>query len=479
MDSTLEMLKNMAKSSLFSGGCMLALLSALVPGAQALGGANWEEPADTPIADLEKVLSGKGVYGFIFNSSYTPDEKYGQYNWCNMPHVRRSEYKEAPDDYELQYIEVIHRHHKRSPYESNLFPHDTGSWKCGSEDSLNRNCSYPQITTEGIADSWNHGRDLYAVYYELLNFIPKTLDSKKVTFRVTNNEITTQVARPLIDGMYEPEEDTPLIVQKHNDSLEPDYPCPAADATIGLIKDSDKSRWQDHLKRSKPLFDDLDAVSGVPKDSEDWHSSFDHYFDNLSARLCHDMSLPCNIEDKSACITQDQADEVFRLGQYEYSYLYRQVIESLDTSAASYGLWVGEVAQHIRDQMTGEDGEMVYRHNVAHDGSISRLLSILQIDVMVWPGMGSEVVFELYRKKKGHSHGEDYMVRVLFGGKPLLSSHPDLGLMEFIPANTLLGYFDDLVGKNASAVPEMCHTMPEWNEPCIIRSLEPPGLDEL
>jgi len=32
-----------------------------------------------------------------------------------------------------------------------------------------------------------------------------------------------------------------------------------------------------------------------------------------------------------------------------------------------------------------------YRHNIAHDGSISPLLGLLQIKGMVWPGMGSEV----------------------------------------------------------------------------------------
>jgi hypothetical protein len=75
------------------------------------------------------------------------------------------------------------------------------------------NCSFPQITTEGLIDSWQHGRDIYGVYHDLLHFIPKHLDSKKVTFRVTTNKITTQVARPLIDGMYSPKEHVPLIVQ--------------------------------------------------------------------------------------------------------------------------------------------------------------------------------------------------------------------------------------------------------------------------
>ena len=63
-----------------------------------------------------------------------------------------------------------------------------------------------------------------------------------------------------------------------------------------------------------------------------------------------------------------------------------------------------------------------YRHNIAHDGSISRLLSILQIEKMVWPGMGSEVVFELYKSKVD----QQYYIRVLWGGQVLKSSDPTL-----------------------------------------------------
>lgn len=38
-----------------------------------------------------------------------------------MPHVRASEYKLPSSDHELVYVEVIHRHHKRTPYPTNTF----------------------------------------------------------------------------------------------------------------------------------------------------------------------------------------------------------------------------------------------------------------------------------------------------------------------------------------------------------------------
>ena len=49
-------------------------------------------PTSTNINNLTFVLNGSGAPG-IFDSSVTPENEYGVYNWCNMPHVRIQEYK--------------------------------------------------------------------------------------------------------------------------------------------------------------------------------------------------------------------------------------------------------------------------------------------------------------------------------------------------------------------------------------------------
>lgn len=84
--------------------------------------AKWHAPdLDYWDTDLDAVINATGTYGYIFNTSALPEElKYGSYNYCNMPHVRRAEYQVAPKEYNLEYVEVIHRHHKRTPYASNL-----------------------------------------------------------------------------------------------------------------------------------------------------------------------------------------------------------------------------------------------------------------------------------------------------------------------------------------------------------------------
>ena len=73
---------------------------------------------------------------------------------------------------------------------------------------------------------------------------------------------------------------------------------------------------------------------------------------------------------------------------------------------------------------------------------------------MVWPGMGSEIVFEVFKKVEAGNTKK--FVRVLWGGQVLRSSNPGLGVMDMIPLDVLLGYFDGLVGVGAKLVPGLC-----------------------
>jgi acid phosphatase len=67
----------------------------------------WYAPKSTEINNLTQVIGGSSIYGWIYNSSQVPDNEYGVYNWCNMPHVRATEYPKASSEYTLQYVEVV------------------------------------------------------------------------------------------------------------------------------------------------------------------------------------------------------------------------------------------------------------------------------------------------------------------------------------------------------------------------------------
>jgi acid phosphatase len=266
----------------------------------------------------------------------------------------------------------------------------------------------------------------------------------------------------VISGMYGLNTAIGVAVQLGGvDSLEPAYTCPAAAAGYDGIKSLKNEVWKGHLDASRGLYEELDEISGVPGNDMGFHLWMDHYYDNLSARECHAKPLPCKLVDgrnSTTCVHREMADRVYRLGQWEYSRSYRDEEDGFKASVASMGVWIAEVSRHLRDVMEGRGGEVVYRHNVAHDGSLSRVLSVLQIEEMVWPGMGSEVVFELYEKiGMGEKDSGKGYVRVLFGGRTLTSSNPSLGTMDMVPVDTLVGYFDGLVGVNAELVVGKCN----------------------
>lgn len=397
----------------------------------------------------------------------------------------------------------IHRHHKRTPYAANSFPLESYTWNCDDQGlyyfaapfsstsppanpNAGRNasaeaywvgtsavagftnpfeltatgfkgsCQFPQITAAGLDDSWQHGADLYGVYGDLLGFLPARDDAswrEKVKYRVTNNVITSEVAGMVINGMWATTDSVPLLIQPTGvDSLEPDYTCASSSTQFGDIESSSNAAWEAHLEAATALYAELDGISGVPADDSGFHVSFDHYYDNLSARQCHGKPLPCKlvnvtnadgtvslVNDTSNCVTQAEADAVYRFGNWEYSQIYRDAgPEALAASVGSFGVWIAELSAHLKAVVQGESST-IWFHNVAHDGSVSRLLGIMQVDMMVWPGMGSEILFELYKKKSGDAgaSASGHYVRVLWGGRVLTSSNPSLGRLDMLPVETL------------------------------------------
>jgi acid phosphatase len=70
---------------------------------------SWYPPNATSINNLTQVIAGSDIYRWVYNNSQVPAEEYGIYNWCNMPHVRKTEYKVPSSEYKLQYVEVVSR----------------------------------------------------------------------------------------------------------------------------------------------------------------------------------------------------------------------------------------------------------------------------------------------------------------------------------------------------------------------------------
>lgn len=111
--------------------------------------------------------------------------------------------------------------------------------------------------------------------------------------------------------------------------------------------------------------------------------------------------------------------------------------------------WLRELQGHLASSIDGSS-RIKYLHkcvgsvahvltcSFAHDGSIAALLGVLQIHKPVWPGLASEVVFELWKT------GEKHFVRVLFSGQPLVTSTP-LGVLDMIAIEQFNAYLDSVL----------------------------------
>lgn len=79
----------------------------------------------------------------------------------------------------------------------------------------------------------------------------------------------------------------------------------------------------------------------------------DSPFDNLQAKQCHQKPLPCSTNDTSICLSQADADSIYRLGNWEYAYRYRGTSKSLLFSTLKMGPWLRELQNHLRASVNG------------------------------------------------------------------------------------------------------------------------------
>lgn len=344
---------------------------------------------------LEKPLNG---YHF---GSISPDGVDETYNYCNMPRTNNITYEQVnPEQYKLKYVELVHRHHKRTPYESNLLPTDI----------LESYYSYPEITNGGQLDSYYHGVDLWTVYHDFLGFLPTEYDPSKIGYRVTNNNITTEVFNSLIKGMYPAYNITPEL--RKLDNLEPNLPCSNGDALKETIRSSDE--W--YKETNMTIYNELADKFGItPANYSGFWGSIDHFFDNLSSKTC---------EGSAVNVTKAQLEQVLKMGHWEWDYTYRGAPLAQEYGSYIFGNWTMELADHLKAAIDGSS-PMIYKHNIGHDGSIGTLTAVLKdfldITTLQWPGMGSEYVFELYEKLDGG----DFYLRVMYAGRELTFTKAD------------------------------------------------------
>ena len=129
-----------------------------------------------------------------------------------------------------------------------------------------------------------------------------------------------------------------------------------------------------------------------------WNSWIDHAFDALSSRQCHGHPLPTNPQTGKS-ITQDVADQVYAEGNWEYNYIWNASPNADEYTKYSIGLLVKEFAILLQNIKDGKNAKKLSLF-VGHDGTMVRLFKTVGMPFIMWPGMGSELNFEIYKTKE-------------------------------------------------------------------------------
>ncbi|OJJ45175.1 hypothetical protein ASPZODRAFT_168230 [Penicilliopsis zonata CBS 506.65] len=455
---------------------MILPLLALAAPAYAVSAVDSFYPPN--IEDLSWITNGSlGTYGGLYSapaSAASEPSPYGAYDYCSMPHPRAQEYvlpapvQNGSVKAQLVYLEYLQRHQRRTPY--NILPGgENEEYHCDDilpylyagpasstaqqplrvyaktysdpanpflDDYVNGTCQYPQLTIGGLLDGYQHGRDLWAVYGDRLGFLPRTPeDGRRVWFRSSSSALTQDSAGGVLRGLWPHYSGAvPLHQQAASvDTVNEGYSCAAEDTVLDAIEASDE--WEAHLAATASLRDDLATMFDA--NTSAWMSTYDHFSDNFQARLCNGYELPCSRANLSECVTQAQAEEIFRAGDWMWDYWYRASANATSYITLLEGLFIGEIVNRLQ-AVADSKGEQTlqYSHNFIHDGDIGPVLGALGIKALRWPGMGSNIAFEIWKTE------DDLFSRVLYSGHPLQTTH---GMLEWVSLADLIAILQPFV----------------------------------
>ncbi len=293
-------------------------------------------------------------------------------------------------------------------------------------------CQYPQLTIGGLLDAYQHGKDLWSVYGEKLGFLPASPDGS-TWFRFTESPLTQQSAGGVLRGIW-PSYSKPLPLHQQAtavDTVNEGFACDLRDTILAEILNT--SPFQAQLQAAAPL---LAQLSPYTENSSDWTETFDHLCDNFQARLCNGYHLPCNVKNTAECVTMKQAHEAFRAGDWEWNYYWRAYPQAKKYIQTVEGLFIGEILQRFAAVQAGTS-TIKYEHDFVHDGDIGPIAGTLGITSLRWPGMGSNIAFELWRVESGSIYA-----RVLHSGHPMETNH---GRLDWLPLSELVAILDPYV----------------------------------
>ncbi|PWY97721.1 phosphoglycerate mutase-like protein [Testicularia cyperi] len=419
-------------------------------------------------------------YPGVYNSSATPAGlPWDTYNYCNSAHVNAKHYNkpsEVRKGAELVYVQVVQRHHKRTP--DNIYPNEIvfnppSGWDCNDYRQIsygvgaagasdlhaygiyrkienpswhpltsilwNGTCDQGMLTAEGLRDSIQHGKDFWSVYGPkgVNPLLTNGVNEKDVYFRTSNADRTYQVSGGLLSGMGHRNVFPVHTLPSSMDDIVPSYSCSYGDAFRS--KEQSHPAWTDHIKSQTDLFAKLNKVVGTANQSG-WNTWIDHHYDAMASRQCHGHPLPTNPATGES-ISQDLANQAYNEGHWEYDYIWNSGANADDYVKYGFGVFTLELSRNLQAVQNNSAGHKL-KWYVGHDGTMVRLFKTLaQKGPISWPALGSEIVIEVYK------HQRKFYVRILQNGSTMQTVATDLasdkdGNISWTPIEKVISYLN-------------------------------------
>jgi hypothetical protein len=316
--------------------------------------------------------------------------------------------------------------------------------------SEHRNCEPGKLTKEGFLQHLRLGKHLRKSYSSALKLTDRNF-SDWFYARSTNYPRTIQSAIGLLMGLLAP--NTPSQSHKHprvrimvNDQDEDEIMH-----GVGLVASSKHSELYPGQPEKEHLGNCPRAIHTLKKQMSEFTlkdtireelvelfspsvagRSITDVSDQVHARICHSLSLPCN--DQGQCMSSALALSVSAEANRLYCEKYHGPHGGKTAALLSMYPFLSEILQVLQDNANGGSNVRLAVF-VGHDTVIAPILSSLGVSECGWPPYASRIAFELWEKRPGvPSH-----IRILFNGNPITQSVPGCS-EELCKLDTLLAH---------------------------------------
>ena len=368
----------------------------------------------------------------------------------------------------LAYVNYIQRHQRRTPY--GVLPGGTYQpWDCDNvrpylysapapevdsrlpmrvyaktyTDPMNPftealvappgSCQFPQLTIGGLLDGYQHGDNLRQVYGEKLGLLPCEGPDYSTYFRSSESPLTQDTAGGVLRGLWPNHHGAISLHQEVTavDTVNEGFSCDYRNSLVSSIQSSPE--WYEHLNVSAPL---LSSIEWLTQNVSTWTTVLNSISDDFTSWQCNGYNIPCDQNDTSKCVTQEQADQIFRTGDWEWNYMYRNNANATAYIQSLEGNFIDEILDKLTAVANGTS-ELKWVHDFLHDNDVGPIVASLGITVLRWPGLGSNVAFELWQ-----TDSNEWYVRVLYSGVPLQTIY---GALDWVPLQRIVDIMQPFV----------------------------------